>query len=110
VYVGSEYIAAAENAGFELLEQIDITPETLPTLEIGRDAYHAHLVPAAKLVSHFVNHTPRWKMMLLRPLIGGQVRRLARIREFMERRLDAECFERYVSYQRLLFRKKAPIS
>ena len=109
IYVGSEYITAAEDAGFDLLEQVDITAETVPTIEMGRNAYHNHLVPAAKLVSHYVKNTARWKMMLLRPFFGGQLRRLAGIGDFIERRVDVERFVKYASYERLLFQKNGKV-
>ena len=104
-YVGSEYIVAAENVGMELLEQVDITDETVPTLEMARNAYQDHLLPAAELVSHYVNNTARWKMMLVRAFFGNQLRRLSGIGEFIERRVDTERFVKFVSYQRLLFQK-----
>ncbi|MFC1662129.1 class I SAM-dependent methyltransferase [Gemmatimonadota bacterium] len=109
MYVGSEYIAAAKSAGFELLEQVDITAETVPTVEMFRNAYHDHLVPAVGLVSHYVNNISRWERILVRTFFGRQIRRLAGVREFIEQRVDSERFVTFASYERLLFRKKGPI-
>ena len=110
MYVGNEYISAVEKAGFELLKQVDITAETVPTIQMGRDAYFNHLVPGAKMVSHYVNNTARWKMMLIRAFFGRHLGRLAVIGEHIERRVDPELFEKHVSYERLLFRKTGSIA
>ena len=105
MYVGSQYIAVAESVGFELMKQIDITAETVPTLEMARNAYRDHLVPAAELAAHYVNNTARWKIALVRTFFAKQWHNLTRIGEFVERRVDVDRFEKFVVYQRLLFRR-----
>ena len=106
IYVADDYVSAAEAVGFELLEHIDITAETSPTLELFHQLYTDHVLPAADLIAHYVNSLSRLDRLMLKAVFATQKKRLGEVRSFMESRTDVEYFVRYSSYDRFLFRRR----
>lgn len=106
IYVGTEYVAGAKEAGFDLLQHIDITAETAPTTDLFNQLYTGHVLPAVDLLSHYFNGLPLVKRLLFKVLVGSQKRKLSEMREFFESRTDAEYFLKFSSYDRFLLQRR----
>jgi MPBQ/MSBQ methyltransferase len=95
------YLAAARQAGLELLRQEDVTERTLPTLELARRWQERYFDPSLTMLGdHFAAKLP-WLFRCGRWLLGGWIaKRLGDGR----RETDAGEFRRRKCYQLLLFR------
>jgi len=102
--VESDYLAKAEQHGFELVERVDITPNVAPTLDIVRMAKEEYLAP---LVSAAGNGR-RWKLRIAGILFRKEMGQLRRIKRYYEDFSDSIFFSEHVSYLKLLFRLKGP--
>lgn len=94
------FLEEAERHGLELLERIDITDQTAPTLDLGRRIVDSHLEPAARLLAETARSRHPWIYAALRAVLRRRVAKLVEEREF----LDGEAFKATRRYLILSYR------
>ncbi len=102
-YVEEEYVAAAAAFGFRLVRRVDITRHILPTLEYGRIVWQRYVMPALSIMNDHLANGKSLKRRALRWLLASERRRLDRVRQYYEQRLNPTLFREHMAYVRLLF-------
>jgi hypothetical protein len=90
--------------GLHLIEKIDITRETLPTLALAFNIYRERLLPLLVMMEHYLNSSAGWKWRFLKIFLQKQFRELKAIKQMYDERLDPDIFQKRALYLRLLFR------
>mgnify|MGYP000666260260 CR=1 FL=1 len=107
VTIEADYIRRAREHGFELLQQIDITQDVLPTLQLARQFVDDYLVPTMGLVDVYLRSAAPWKARLMKAvgklLLAKQVRQLNPMLGSLQEHVDVDRFQEHLTYQRLLF-------
>lgn len=100
----ADFLKEAEQQGFELVRDIDITEETAPTMDIYQDILTNRAFPVAEAVVEYVERKFPWIYRVLRMFVGKKA-------VFLKQKYsaqDAETFKKYKSYRILLFKKAKP--
>lgn len=95
------FLAEAKAKGFELVEKIDITKETAPTMDIYQRLLLDKAFPVAEAVIEYVQRRAPWLYKLLNWFAGEKVRFLKTKYEHQ----GADIFAHYKQYLILLFKK-----
>lgn len=103
-YTELEYTAIATSYGLELIERIDITDNTLPTLEIAYEFYTRYFLPTQKMFNKYLILSARYKWKILSWLFSKQLKQLSRWESYYENRLSPATFKNNAQYLRLLFK------
>jgi MPBQ/MSBQ methyltransferase len=102
-HVEEEYIRRAESYGLILEKYIDITENTLPTLEFANQLYKEYFTPSLRILARYLENRTQSKMKLLKLLFAKELRHLAQAMEYYEERFDPGLFQERMRYLRLLF-------
>ncbi len=98
------YIQKAQNYGFQLVSEIDISENVLPTLKYGYQAYQQYLMPVYFLVNRFLAGTNSLKFILVKLFLWSALKRTSiEIHHYYKKRLNPALFQKHVRYLRLLF-------
>ncbi|MCI0371900.1 MAG: methyltransferase domain-containing protein [candidate division NC10 bacterium] len=95
------YLRTAEEAGFTLRRQEDITAQVLPTLDFALMFYRSYVKPARELGAAYLRERHPWLSRILWGLLRKRIRRL----EDGLPLLDGAAFARCKSYLVLLFQR-----
>ena len=99
----TDYKVRAEKYGLHLIQRVDITDETLPTLVMAYNVYCEKLVPFIAMMDHYLKSSAGWKWKLLKIAMRKQFRELKTIKLMYEQRVNPEVFAERARYLRLLF-------
>lgn len=100
-----EYIEKAKTKGFNLIEKIDITKNTLPTLDFAFIKYNEYFTPTLHMIKHYLTSSAPLKLKILKFFFKKQLNTLKKINDFYIERLNSQRFFDYTKYLRLLFQK-----
>ena len=99
----AKFYAALEKSGLEVLQDIDITRETAPNLDLVDQMGRELIYPTFKLIGYAFDSNHPWLAKLLR---WKYRRRLDKIhRKYLSGERNAESFARHKVYRLLLLRK-----
>jgi len=98
-----DYKTRAEIYGLQLIQNVDITSQTLPTLALAYDMYCDKLVPFMAMAEHYLNSSAGWKWKLLKIVLRKQFRELTTMKQMYDHRLNPEVFQNQARYMRMLF-------
>lgn len=104
-YSEQDYIDIAKQNGFELINQIDITENILPTLKIMDKAWKEYFIPTKKVLGDYLNYSAGLKWKIIKFLFGKQLKQLSKWEKFYQTRSSPEIFNSNGRYLRLLFKK-----
>ncbi len=102
-----EFIAGGARAGFELVEDRDITRDVLPTLELAHAALESFVEPSLELLRRFLKTTSPLKAKAMSLLFKRQLDELESIRRYLAKKTDPDEFADKSCYRRLLFARRA---
>ncbi len=104
-HVFPDFLASAREAGFELVDESDITEAVLPTLEVGREMYERFVLPIAEVAGDWATRERPRTTWLLSRVFKKQLGKLQRyVYEKTPAKLDEGAFREKVRYTTLLFR------
>ena len=101
--IEDEYIQKASNAGFLLVNSLDITENILPTMTMAFQAYQGFMELLKATIDYHFDNSFRRKIFLLRMVFFKEFRKLFRLQEYHQTRMDPQVFQEHVKYMRLLF-------
>ena len=107
VNVEDDFISHGTRAGFELLENRDITQRVLPTLKLVHGAINTYVDPSLELLQRFMLTSAPVKMRAIAWLFKRQLAELKGIHQYLLAKTDPDVFEENASYRILLFRRAA---
>lgn len=99
----TDYKVRAEKYGLHLIQRIDITEETLPTLAMAYNMYCEKLIPFIAMLDHYLKSSAGWKWKLLKIAMRKQFMELKTIKLMYDQRVNPEIFTERARYLRLLF-------
>jgi cyclopropane fatty-acyl-phospholipid synthase-like methyltransferase len=99
----TDYTVRAKHYDLHLIQRVDITDETLPTLVMAYEIYHDRLTPFLDMMEHYLNTSAGWKWKALKMFMWRQLRELKTIKQLYDQRLNPELFLERARYMRLLF-------
>jgi cyclopropane fatty-acyl-phospholipid synthase-like methyltransferase len=99
----TDYTVRAKHYDLHLIQRVDITDETLPTLVMAYEIYHDRLTPFLDMMEHYLNTSAGWKWKALKMFMWRQLRELKTIKQLYDQRLNPEVFLERARYMRLLF-------
>jgi cyclopropane fatty-acyl-phospholipid synthase-like methyltransferase len=105
-----DYKVHAEKYGLNLMQRIDITDETLPTLVMAYDIYKEKIVPFLAMMDHYLKSSAGWKWKLLKIAMRKQFHELKTIQQMYDQRVNPDVFAERARYLRLLFQLSPLIS
>ncbi|MEJ2739983.1 MAG: class I SAM-dependent methyltransferase, partial [Dehalococcoidia bacterium] len=105
-----DYKVRAEKYGLHLMQRIDITDETLPTLEMAYSIYQEKLVPFLDMMDHYLKSSAGWKWKLLKIAMSKQFQELKTMKKMYDQRVNPDVFAERARYLRLLFRLSPAIN
>jgi MPBQ/MSBQ methyltransferase len=107
VNVLDEFVDHALCRGFEIIEDVDVTRQVLPTLELVHGALEAYVNPSLTLLERFMHATAPLKTRALTWLLRGQLGELLAIHRYLLAKTDPKAFAERATYRMMLFRKSA---
>ncbi len=102
-HIEKDYLQCARNFNLIRKEYVDITENTLPTLQYAFDNYHNYLEPLTRTIMHFVGKKGQTKINMLKMLFGRELRNFEKVRRYYEERFNPELFRDKMRYTRVLF-------
>jgi cyclopropane fatty-acyl-phospholipid synthase-like methyltransferase len=110
-HVLPDFMAAARDAGFELVEEEDITEAVTPTLEVGRAMYERFVLPLAEVAQDYAERERPKLTWLARRVLRKQLEKVRRyVYEKTPDKLDVDRFRAKVRYRTMLFALRVPAS
>ena len=101
--IESDFIQIASSFGFMLTNSLDITENILPSMTMAFEAYQGFMeLLKATTDNHFDNST-HIKIFLLRMIFFKEFRKILKLRDYYQLRMDPQLFQQDVKYLRLLF-------
>lgn len=104
-----DYIELALKVGFKKVTEIDISSQTLPTLEYWRKCYQEHVLPTIEMIKLYLYHSAPLKIKTIAFLFKRQLKELEGIQKFYEERFDHRKFTENIRYVRLVFQNISPV-
>ena len=102
-HIEGNYIKCAQDFNLVKQKNIDITNNTIPTLQYAFDNYNNFFDPLSKTILHFIGERGRSKIHLLKKLFGREIRNFAEVRRYYEERFNPILFKDKMRYARILF-------
>lgn len=96
------FLRNAEQHGFRIVREEDITERVLPTLDLAREAIERYAIPVVRLIGETLEHRRPWLYRFGKWLLRKRVRAMDEQRAL----LDSAAFRRLKRYRVFLF--KAP--
>lgn len=100
-HVLTDFIAAAEKHGFELVKKVDITPETSPTMDLYQDMILNKIFPILESGAVVFQRRFPWGFKLVSYFVKNKALFLKKKYESQ----DSKTFSTYKGYYTLLFKK-----
>jgi MPBQ/MSBQ methyltransferase len=107
VNVVDDFIGHGARAGFEVVEDFDVTEQVLPTLRLVHGAISTYVNPSVELLQRFAHSSAPVKLRALRWLFRKQLGELRAIHRYLLAKTDPVVFEERACYRMLLFRRAA---
>ena len=98
-----DYAKAAEKHGLLLIENVDITPNILPTIDFIHESMESYVEPSTRMLNQFISSTSPLKSWLIKFFFRKQIDKTLQIYRYYRRRTDPLFFEKNIVYARLLF-------
>ncbi len=103
--IKGEYLSTANEYGFKLIKQIDITKKILPNLVFVQKGLQEYVMPTSKMIEHFFYSTSPLKTRFLKFLFQKQLNGARKIFDYYKERTNPKYFTEKVEYSRLLFHR-----
>jgi 2-polyprenyl-3-methyl-5-hydroxy-6-metoxy-1,4-benzoquinol methylase len=104
--IESEYIASAANAGFELIKNVDITQNILPTMKFAMELYNSYVLPSLKLAGLYYQGVSSFKRSLIQWYFRKEVKKAKRVHNYYLEYFDNELFKKNVVYATHLYKRE----
>ena len=98
-----DYAKAAEKHGLLLIENVDITPNILPTIDYIHESMQDYVEPGAKMLNQFISSIAPVKSWFIKVFFRKQINRTLQLYNYYRKRTDPLFFQKNVIYARLLF-------
>lgn len=95
------FMEVAKAHGFELVKEVDITPQTAPTMDIYQGVINNKIVPVAEAIFEVVRRKSNLLYKGLKKLFGKKIEKV----HAKYQTQDAKTFAEYKGYYILLFKK-----
>lgn len=102
----AEYKNIAETLDFDLVLEVDITKQVLPTLQYAHAVFEEKILPTLDAAGLYLQKQTGLKYELFRFFTRGEQRRLMNLKEMYLERLNPDLYQQHAVYKRLLFRKR----
>ncbi len=102
----STYRSFAEQIGFEVITEMDITENILPTLDYANAAFRETLLPALSKVDHLLGSKNSLKSSLKKLAMQDEIRLLKDLKNYYSERLNPDLYRANAFYKRVLFIKR----
>jgi 2-polyprenyl-3-methyl-5-hydroxy-6-metoxy-1,4-benzoquinol methylase len=98
-----DYIKSAREFGLQLVDELDITQEVLPTIEFINNSIENYVEPGIDMLRHFMTSTSSLKTRLFKLFLQKQINRSTQIYDYYKKKTNPEFFKENLVYTRLLF-------
>jgi len=99
-----EYIFTASRYGLILLENTDITQNTIPTIDFIYKALQNYIEPSVQMLNQILFSTFPLKGLFLKLILRKQLKRAAQIYNYYKKKINPPFYKENVIYARLLFK------
>ena len=97
------YAKAAEKHGLLLIENVDITPNILPTIDFIYGSMERYVEPSVKMLNQFISSIAPVKSWFIKVFFRKQMQKILQLYNYYRKRTDPLFFEKNIVYARLLF-------
>ncbi len=97
------YAKAAEKHGLLLIENVDITPNILPTINFIYESMENYVEPSVKMLNQFVSSISPLKSWFIKFFFRKQINKTIQIYNYYRKRTNPLFFQKNIVYARLLF-------
>lgn len=105
IHKKNDYVAAAQEESFKLIKEIDITKQTTPTIKLASYYLEKYKKLTSKFKEYYITKLPFYKKIMVKLLVGKQLKKLNQLVKYYEVRFDTDWYEANLEYVRLLFKK-----
>ena len=98
-----DYAKIAEKHGLLVIENVDITPNILPTIDYIYESMESYVEPSVKMLNQFISSIAPLKSRFIKFFFRKQIDKTLQIYRYYRRRTDPLFFEKNIVYARLLF-------
>ena len=98
-----DYAKIAEKHGLLLIENVDITPNILPTIDFIYESMESYVEPSVKMLNQFISSIAPLKSWFIKVFFRKQINKTLQIYSYYRRRTNPLFFEKNIVYARLLF-------
>ena len=98
-----DYAKTAEKHGLLLIENVDITQNILPTIDLIYESIEAYIDPGLKMLNQFISSISPLKSVFIKFFFRKQINQILQIYNYYRRRNDPLFFKKNIVYARLLF-------
>ena len=99
-----DYEKTAEKHGLLLIENVDITPNILPTIDFIYESMERYVEPSVKMLNQFISSIAPVKSWFIKVFFRKQMKKTLQLYNYYRKRTDPLFFEKNIVYARLLFR------
>jgi len=103
INVIDDYIKTAEKHGLLLIENMDITQNTLPTIDFIHESMQNYVEPGAEMLNQFISSTSPLKSWFIKLIFRKQINTAIQLYNYYKKRTDPLFFRENIVYARLLF-------
>ena len=98
-----DYIKTAEKYGLLLIENLDITQNTLPTIDFIYESIQNYVEPGAKMLNQFISSTSPLKSWFIKLIFRRQINKANQLYNYYKKKTNPLFFKKNIVYARLLF-------
>ena len=98
-----DYAKAAKKHGLLLIENVDITPNILPTIDFIYESMERYVEPSIKMLNQFISSIAPVKSWFIKVFFRKQMQKTLQLYNYYRKRTNPLFFEKNIVYARLLF-------
>ena len=98
-----DYAKAAEKYGLLVIENVDVTPNILPTIDFIYESMERYVEPSVKMLNQFISSVAPLKSWFIKFFFRKQINKTLQIYSYYRKRTNPLFFEKNIVYARLLF-------
>ncbi|MCE2395803.1 class I SAM-dependent methyltransferase [Candidatus Poribacteria bacterium] len=99
----ADYAKTAEKHSLLLIENVDITPNILPTINFIYESMERYVEPSVKMLNQFISSIAPVKSWFIKVFFRKQMKKTLQLYNYYRKRTDPLFFKKNIVYARLLF-------